>query len=164
MRRQVRRDDQLVGGKRGLAIAGAELAIRHAPHGRASSASSSSASSASNAGKLSPTGDDVPTLPPSVARAWICSAPISRAAATSGDHACERGLALDLEPRRAGADPRAVRVDGDAAQARQAPEIEDPDRRRAMVRVDHEVGAARHHHEVGMRGAQRERFVEIARR
>ena len=70
-------------------------------------------------------------------------------------------MALDLEPRGAGADRQLI-GQLDAAEVGEPPQIEDAGGRRAMVRVDHQIGAAGEHHPVGMGGAGGQRLVEIA--
>src|SRR5690606_3615299 len=75
----------------------------------------------------------------------------------------DRRVALDLVPRRAGADRDRGRLDADEPELAEAPQIEDPRRLRPVVRVDHQIGAAGEHHVVGMRGARCHRLRERTR-
>ena len=70
-----------------------------------------------------------------------------------------RGVALDLEPGRPGTDRDRIVRRPDEADRREPPQIEDADRRGALVGVDHQIGAAGEHHPVGVRRAHGDRLV-----
>ena len=94
---------------------------------------------------MSPAGEALATLPPSVPRFWIWAAPIVAAASTSAGR-CSRQTrrAADLRVGRQRAEADRVAVDGDAAQLVEPPQVDDPVGRLAELagERDHQVRAA----------------------
>ena len=94
---------------------------------------------------MSPAGEALAMLPPSVPRFWICAAPIVAAASTSAGQmlAAERGAA-DVGVRRQRAEDDRIAIERDAAQLVEPPQVDHPLRRLADLagEADHQVRAA----------------------